>query len=132
MLHSLRARQFRCIAAKALIAAVAILGAPHVFGQAALLLEQPYGFFGTVNPTGHAAIYIEHVCADGPVRVRRCQPGEMGVVISRYNRIAGYDWLAIPLIPYLYAVDDVSMVPAKVDQETVTRLRTSYRLDHLE
>ena len=26
--------------------------------QAALLMEEPYGFFGTVNPTGHTAIYL--------------------------------------------------------------------------
>ncbi len=28
-------------------------------------------------------------------------------MISRYFKIAGYDWIAIPLIPYLYAVDNV-------------------------
>jgi hypothetical protein len=71
--------------------------------QAALLMEQPYGFFGAVNPTGHNAIYFERICAETPVRLRRCEPGEMGVVIARYEGIDGYDWIAIPLVPYLYA-----------------------------
>jgi hypothetical protein len=99
--------------------------------QAALLLEQPYGFFGAVNPTGHAAIYLANVCAETPVELRRCLPGEMGAVISRYQGIDGYDWIAIPLVPYLYAVEDPSDVPTHVDRETVTRFRDRYREAHL-
>jgi len=95
--------------------------------QAALLLEQPYGVFGTLNPTGHAALYLEHICADTPVHLRTCEPSETGVVISRYKGMGGYDWVAIPLIPYLYSVDDPASVPAEVDQETVSRLRNHYR-----
>jgi hypothetical protein len=102
-----------------------------MFSQAALLLEQPYGVFGTLNPTGHAAIYLERVCADSPVHLRMCSAGETGSVISRYKGLAGYDWVAIPLIPYLYAVQDATDVPAKVDQETVNRLRDHYRESQL-
>jgi len=58
--------------------------------QAALLMEEPYGFFGALNPTGHTAIYFARVCAETPVRIRRCAPGELGSVISRYQGIAGY------------------------------------------
>jgi hypothetical protein len=105
--------------------------APHLFAQAALLLEQPYGVFGTINPTGHAAVYLEHVCADSPTHLRPCEHGENGVVISRYKGLAGYDWIAIPLIPYLYAVDDPAAVPAQTDQESVNRMRNYYRETHL-
>jgi hypothetical protein len=100
--------------------------------QAALLLEEPYGFFGTVNPTGHEAIYFERICAASPVKLRRCEPGELGSVIARYEGIDGYDWVAIPLIPYLYSVDDPADVPDHVDRETVTRLRSLYRETHLQ
>lgn len=116
---------------RAMSLALVLLAAPSLFAQAALLMEQPYGVFGTLNPTGHAAVYLEHVCADSPVHVRLCNPGETGVVISRYKGLAGYDWMAIPLIPYLYAVDNPASVPAKVDQETVNRLRDHYREAHL-
>jgi hypothetical protein len=61
------------------------------------------------------------------VHLRLCNPGENGVVISRYKGLAGYDWIAIPLIPYLYSVEDPSQVPTQVDQETVNRLRDHYR-----
>ena len=100
---------------------------PHLRAQAALLLEQPYGVFGTLNPTGHAAIYLQRVCADSPTHLRECGPGETGVVISRYKGMGGYDWVAIPLIPYLYAVEDPAQVPGKVDEEAVDRLREHYR-----
>jgi hypothetical protein len=99
--------------------------------QAALLMEEPYGFFGTVNPTGHAAIYFSHICAETPVKLRRCRPGEEGSVIARYQGIADYDWVAMPLIPYLYAVDDASQAPSRVDHATVVHLRTSYHDRHM-
>jgi hypothetical protein len=92
-----------------------------------LLLEEPFGHFGGMNPTGHAAIYLSHVCAASPLSLRRCHEGEQGVVISRYNRVSGYDWVAIPLLPYLYAVDRPDQVPLIVGAEDVATLRDSYR-----
>ena len=112
---------------QAIVVIVLLSWAPHLFAQAALLMEQPFGFFGALNPTGHTAIYLERVCADSPIHLRMCADGEPGVVISRYHGMGGYDWVAIPLIPYLYAVDDPSKVPSKVDVETVQRLRSHYR-----
>src|SRR5580692_11622899 len=100
--------------------------------QAALLMEEPYGVFGVLNPTGHNAIYFERICAETPVKLRRCQPGEMGVVIARYEGVDGYDWVAIPLLPYLYAVENSADVPAHVDRDTVERLRNHYREAHLQ
>jgi hypothetical protein len=99
--------------------------------QVALLMEEPYGFFGTVNPTGHTAVYFAHICAETPTKLRRCEPGEMGSVISRYGNIDHYDWLAIPLIPYLYSVEDGEEVPARVDRATVIELRNKYYEAHL-
>lgn len=113
----------------------AILGAASCaqgHAQAALLMEEPYGFFGAVNPTGHNAIYFERICADTPVKLRRCGPGELGAVIARYQGIDGYDWVAIPLIPYLYSVENAADVPAHVDRETVMQLRDHYREEHLD
>ena len=57
--------------------------------QSALLMEEPYGFFGTLNPTGHNAIYFERICAETPVKLRRCEPGELGAVIARYQGVRG-------------------------------------------
>jgi hypothetical protein len=99
--------------------------------SAALLMEEPYGKFGALNPTGHAAVYLNHVCADSAIFLRPCHDGEYGVVISRYHKVDGYDWIAIPLVGYLYAVDAVSEIPATVDKEQVESLRDAYRRAHL-
>jgi hypothetical protein len=104
---------------------------PHGHAQAALLMEEPYGFFGFMNPTGHDAMYFARICAETPVKLRRCAPGEQGVAITRYQGIAGYDWVAMPLIPYLYSVDNPSEVPVRADRKTVIALRERYHDAHL-
>lgn len=107
------------------------MGGSRAFADAALLMEEPYAQFGAFNPTGHAAIYLNHVCAETPTRLRACRPGEPGAVISRYHKIDGYDWLAIPLVPYLYAVERVEDVPVTADAELEASLRDQYRRKHL-
>jgi hypothetical protein len=97
-----------------------------------LLLEEPYGTFGGMNPTGHAAVYLSHVCAASATSLRRCDEGEQGAVISRYHRISGYDWLAIPLLPYLYAVDRPDEVPSSVTPDDVEALRDKWRRANLK
>ena len=104
---------------------------PRSHAQAALLMEEPYGFFGALNPTGHTAVYFERICAETPVQLRRCHAGEIGAVIARYQGISGYDWVAIPLIPYLYSVENASDVPSRADRETVERFRERYHEAHL-
>lgn len=108
------------------------LFSPPSHAQAALLMEEPYGFFGTLNPTGHIALYFGRICAETPVELRRCQPGELGSVIARYQGIRDYDWVAIPLIPYLYSVEDASEVPEQVNRQEVKRLRNRYREANLQ
>jgi len=99
--------------------------------QAALLMEEPYGFFGALNPTGHDAIYFARICAETPIKLRRCAADEPGSVFTRYQGITGYDWVAMPLIAYLYSVEDPSAVPSRADRKTVTRLREQYHEAHL-
>ncbi len=110
---------------------VLTIGARRAQADAALLMEEPYGEFGRFNPTGHSAVYLNHVCAESPVKLRACRPDEYGVVISRYHRIDGFDWIAIPLVPYLYAVDQVREIPLKADAELESRLRDEYRRKQL-
>jgi hypothetical protein len=94
--------------------------------QVTVLLEEPYSYDATFAGTGHAAIYLSRVCAESPTVLRRCKPGEEGVVISRYHGIAGHDWIAIPLIPYLYAVQDADSIPLVANQKLVELLRERY------
>jgi hypothetical protein len=109
----------------AAIVVLALAGA-RVRAQGALFLEEPYGWFGILNPTGHVAVYLERVCAESTVKLRRCHAGELGAVIDRHLGNGGHDWIATPLLPYLYAVDDPAQVPARVDSKRVAQLRAKY------
>jgi len=110
-----------------------LLGCASLAGASAtLLLEEPYGRMAFFTATGHAAVYLSGVCADTPLVLRRCAPGETGIVLSRYDGVGGYDWVAIPLIPYLYAVERPEDVPLFANAKMALFLRDRYRRKYLE
>src|SRR5258708_33443447 len=111
MLLRIKIVGFLCLAAVAACAPTALRA------QATLLLEEPYSYDGTFAGTGHAAVYLSRICAETPTLLRRCNPGEQGVVISRYHHLEGRDWVAVPLLPYLYAVDNPGDVPLYADSK---------------
>lgn len=115
----------------AIVALVIVLKAVPVSADAVLFLGESYGRFGSVSPTGHAALYLTGVCAETPVLLRRCAAGEHGAVISRYHRVGEVDWIAIPIIPYLYAVETAASVPVTADRSAVLSMRDAYRRRHL-
>lgn len=116
----LKIAKFFCLAA--LVAGATA----RVCAQATLLLEEPYSYDGAFAGTGHAAVYLSRVCAESPTVLRRCRPGETGAVISRYHGVAGRDWIAVPLITYLYAVSNPDEVPLLADEKLVNFLRHNY------
>jgi hypothetical protein len=109
-----------------------LCGLSRAQASVSLLLEEPYGHLGAFTGTGHAALYFSRVCAATPLKLRRCEPGETGVVLGRYHHVGGYDWVAIPLIPYLYALEKPEDVPLYADPKLVAFLRNHYRRRHLE
>jgi hypothetical protein len=100
--------------------------------SATLLIEEPYGKLGFFAATGHSAVYLSGVCAQTPLILRRCAPGESGAVLSRYDGVGGYDWVAIPPVPYFYAVEHVEDVPLLADAKIVAFLRDRYRRKYLK
>ena len=100
--------------------------------SATLLLEEPYGKLGFFSATGHVAVYLSGVCAETPLTLRPCAPGETGIVLSRYDGVGKHDWVAIPLIPYLYAVERPEDVPLFADSRMTAFLRDRYRRTYLE
>jgi hypothetical protein len=114
------------------LALIVLACASLAHASATLLLEEPYGKLGFFTATGHAAVYLSGVCAETPLVLRPCNPGETGVVLSRYDGIGKYDWIAIPLIPYLYAVERPEDVPLFADAKMTAFLRDHYRRKYLE
>ena len=98
-----------------------------------VLVGEPFGSFGTMMPVGHTAIYLDHLCADGPLKLRACHAGEQqGVVIARYHQIGRYDWLASPVMQFLYATDHSEDVLKYATIDTAWDLREVYRQKYLE
>jgi hypothetical protein len=120
----------RCFSSIFLAAVFLTAGAAR--GDVALLMEEPYGEFGAYNPTGHAAVFLSEICAETPTQLRRCRPGEYGSVISRYHKIHHEDWIAIPLVPYLYAVDTTAEIPSTITRAQVKSTREAYWRAHLQ
>jgi hypothetical protein len=114
------------------LAVVVVACVSFASASATLFLEEPYGKLGFFTATGHSAVYLSGVCAATPLVLRPCRPDETGVVISRYDGVGHYDWVAIPLVPYLYAVDRPEDVPLFTDANIVALLRDRYRRQYLE
>jgi len=128
----MRYRSRRIIRALSTVFVLAAISASLAQASATLLLEEPYGKLGFFTATGHAAVYLSGVCAETPLKLRPCAPGELGVVLSRYDGVGGYDWVAIPLIPYLYAVKRPEDIPLFADAKMTAFLRDQYRRRYLE
>jgi hypothetical protein len=80
--------KFRRLIAGIVIGAVLMGIAPPLHAVLTVLVGEPFGSFGTMMPLGHTAIYLDRVCADGPLHVRMCEAGERsGAVLARYHSI---------------------------------------------
>jgi hypothetical protein len=124
--------KFRRLNVGIVIGAVLMGIAPPMRASLTVLVGEPFGSFGTMMPLGHTAIYLDRVCADGPLHVRMCEAGEQpGVVLARYHAIGPYDWLAVPVTEFLYATERVEDVPRYATPEVVWELRERYRQEYL-
>ncbi len=115
-------------AACGLLLAISAGTATPAHASLTVLVGEPFGSFGTMMPVGHTAVYLDHVCADGPLKLRMCLPGEQeGVVVARYHRVGDIDWIASPVMQFLYATDRAEDVLQKATPDAVWRLRQEYR-----
>lgn len=106
-----------------------------VRADVSLFVLESVGVSGEFTGAGHSTIYFSNICADSPVRLRLCQPGEQGAVISSYpafGKNAPQEWFAVPLTPYLYGVENETGIPLYANGEVRNFLRENYRKKHLE
>jgi len=113
---------------------IVVLSSGVARADVSFFLLEAVGVAGESTGSGHAAIYLSNICADGPVQLRLCQPGEKGVVISNYPGFAEnapYEWLAVPVLPYLYGVENERDIPLYANGKIRNFLREAYRQKHL-
>jgi hypothetical protein len=87
-----------------------------------------------ITGTGHTAVYFSNICADSPVKVRLCRPGELGSVMSTYINIGEdhpYEWNIVPLSIYLYGVEDPQNRPIFGSRQVKHLLEERYREKYL-
>lgn len=98
-----------------------------------LVAGEPFGNFGTMLPQGHTNVYLADFCADTPLHLRLCEPGEPGVVVSRFHdlRHPELDWIAVPVRTFFYGTEDVAAVPAWMNSKLEAEIREHYRQEHL-
>ena len=109
-----------------------LIGAGTAHASMTVLVGEPFGNFGTMMPVGHTAVYLDRVCADGPLKLKMCGVGDQpGVVVARYHRIGRLDWVASPVLEFLYAVERPEDVPESVTAESAWKMRERYRERYL-
>jgi hypothetical protein len=104
--------------------------------DAVLMLEDPIHLVGHMTSVGHSVVWLDRLCTDDHVTMRRCRADEAGSVVSRYPGMTKgptgvqLDWLAEPVGQYLFAVDRLEDVPATMTQENLDRLQAAYQSEH--
>lgn len=120
--------------------ALLLLGCLPARADIGLLLNaKPNGHveigFAEITGEGHSAVYLSRVCPETPVKLRLCNPGELGSVIQSYEDYKEdqpYEWNAVPLSVYLYGVDDPQQKPLFASPEMRSALQERYRRLHMQ
>jgi hypothetical protein len=115
---------------------VLLLAAPRLRGDVGLLLSEPTGEGASRwTSAGHASVYFSRICPASAVRMRLCEPGEQGSVLSNYRNFGEdqpYGWNLVPLNIFLYGVEDAENRPLLATPNVRRTLQDRYWLQYLQ
>ncbi len=118
----------------AVCVAVLIFSTMTIRADVSVFVMESLGVAGEFTGSGHTAIYFSNICAESPTQLRICRPGEHGAVISSYPEFSGNEereWIAVPVLAFLYGVDDESDMPLYANGEIRNFLRENFRQTHM-
>ncbi len=102
---------------------------------AVLMLESTDKGAARFTAAGHSAVYLSNICRESPVKLRLCEPGEEGSVVSNYDYFGeseSFEWNVVPLTMFLYGVDQSRKdIPLYGDPELRRELQERYREKYL-
>ncbi len=105
------------------------------YGDVGLLLNESLDTsFARISGSGHSAIFFSRICAESPIKLRLCRPGEEGSVMSNYTTLGEdqpFEWNVVPLSIYLYGVEDSRNRPLFGSQRIKHILEERYRESYL-
>lgn len=118
-----------------LVSLFACVVSPRAYGGVGVVLnESLHESMDRITGTGHTAVYFSNICADSPVKLRLCRPGELGSVMSTYINIGEdqpFGWNVVPLSVYLYGVEDPQNRPIFASYKIKHLLEERYREKYL-
>jgi hypothetical protein len=128
-------RAFRLAVLPVALVWLLVLTSPPAYGSVGVVLnESLHESMDRITGTGHTAVYFSNICADSPVKLRLCRPGELGSVMSTYVNIGedqSYGWNIMPLSIYLYGVEDPAKRPIFASYKVKRLLEERYRDNYL-
>lgn len=121
--------------ALALAVLLACLGCTPARADVGVLLNESLDTsVARITGSGHSAVYFSRVCAETPVKLRLCRPGEQGSVISNYTTLGEdqpFEWNVVSLSVYLYGVEDPKDRPLIGSHNIKHALEERYREKYL-
>jgi hypothetical protein len=111
------------------------LGNSKAFGDVGVVLNESLDTsVARITGSGHTAVYFSRICPESPVKLRLCQPGEQGSVISNYISLGEdqpFEWNIVPLNVYVYGVENPRYRPMVGSQKIKHVLEERYRENYL-
>ena len=111
------------------------LGGSHAYGDVGVVLNESLDTsVARITGSGHTAVYFSRICPASPVKLRLCQPGEQGSVISNYITLGEdqpFEWNIVPLNVYVYGVENPRYRPMVGSQKIKHVLEERYRENYL-
>jgi hypothetical protein len=101
------------------------------YGDVGVLLNESLDTsVARITGSGHSAVYFSRICAESPVKLRLCRPGEQGSVMSNYTTLGEdqpFEWNVVPLSIYLYGVENPENRPLFGTHKIKYALEERYR-----
>src|SRR5882672_3108622 len=111
------------------------LGSSNANGDVGVVLNESLDTsVARITGSGHTAVYFSRICPESPVKLRLCQPGEQGSVISNYISLGEdqpFEWNIVPVNAYLYGVENPRYRPIVGSQKIKHVLEERYREKYL-
>ena len=110
--------------------AASLFGAAPAHADIGLLLFESFGGMAEVaGQGGHNAYYLSDICPDdSPVKMRFCKEDEEPSVLSRNDKIQGYDWTITPFSIYMSGVSRPEQAPL-IATKKLKAVLENYSLD---
>jgi hypothetical protein len=118
-----------------LILVVTSLASPKAYAGVGVVLNESLDTsVARITGSGHSAVYFSRICPETPVKLRLCEPGEEGSVMSNYTTLGEdkpFEWNIVPVSVYLYGVENPRYRPIVGSQKIKHVLEERYRETHL-